>query len=246
MDLRRGYRRIVLILAVLAGVSGLVAGIATVAEQAGEFSGLVGVILCLISPCIAPPSLSFACTGIVLWFGGLGMCRLVMWVAHGFDGKPDSHAGVQTPPWARVKVGNCLRLVAIGLVGVASFIGAGMFLEATAGREKEPEDTAPPPPAETVLSDISVDKVELNDLCAELHWDHVRFHQECFPGRAGRSRYANCRAEFTKGHHLSGARHAQTRSPARRGKTFFLWERRASSESPRHIQQEVRVDMGVP
>jgi len=184
MNVRCGYRRIVLIVAGLAGVFGLVAGIASVAEQAGEFSGLVGVILCLMLLVLAP-SLSFACTGIVLWFGGLGICHLVMWVVYGFDGKPDSHpwmdehifgwvvhgfggkpdsvAGSQTPPWARVKVGNCLRLAAIGLVGISSVIGAGMFLEATAGRDKAAKDTAPPPPVDTLLSEISVDKVELYD-----------------------------------------------------------------------------------
>ena len=159
------------------------------------------------------------------------MCRLVMWVAHGFDGKPDSHAGVQTPPWARVKVGNCLRLVAIGLVGVASFIGAGMFLEATAGREKEPEDTAPPPPAETVLSDISVDKVELYDLALNSIGTMSGFiknaSRDVLEEVDTRIVVRNSRKDI-----IFRARHAQTRSPARRGKTFFLWERRASSESP--------------
>jgi len=162
MNIEHGYRRIVLVLAVPAGVFGLLAGIAAVAEQAGEFSGVVGVILCLILLALAP-AFSFACTGIVLWFGGLGVCRLVMWIVRGFDGKPDAGAGSQTPPWAKVKLRNCLKLVAIGLVAIASFIGAGMFLEATAGRDNALKDTVPPPPAAIVLSEISVDKVELYD-----------------------------------------------------------------------------------
>jgi len=164
MNIERGYRRIVLILAVLAGISGLVAGIAAVAERAEHSSGPADVVLCLVLLVLAP-SFAFGGTAVVLWLGGLGICRSVTWVVRGFDGKPDVEAGSQTPPWARVKVGNCLRLAAIVLTGIASFIGAGMLLEATTGREKAPKDTAPPPSADTVLSEISVDKIELYD-CA--------------------------------------------------------------------------------
>jgi predicted MFS family arabinose efflux permease len=157
MNFRQGYRRIVLVLAGVAGLVGMVAGVSLTLEESLTSEGPAIAVLRIVGGLVLIPCAASLYTGLLLWFGGLGICRLIAWVANGFRADPDS----EMQKSHRVGRGTSpLRITGAVVAGLAVIVVVAIGLTVPTNRQPARESPRRPSAPQVPLCDIPTEDIE--------------------------------------------------------------------------------------
>ncbi len=155
VDLRNGYRRIALIVAVVAGIVGTGVGVGLSAEEAHTMP-----VWAIILTLVAWPSFAFAAAFCLLWFGGLTIAQLSVWVIRGFTGESHVEPSGRRGVFQDVKPRRVALLLALSLPTFVVGAICLWMLTDPPGKRPVRKPPKPSPTPSVTLCELPTDQIE--------------------------------------------------------------------------------------